>query len=97
MLLLQTLCETHQPLPWGSLRLELQGIEARLPRISVQGLAAKEAGIVRQLDKVIAALGRTRSRATLDRLGQTAARVASSLDKVLQAQAKKVYKSFSKS
>lgn len=38
------LAETHQALPFGSLRSELQGIEARLPQSEVEGLAAKEAG-----------------------------------------------------
>ena len=38
------LAETHHALPFGSLRSELQGIEARLSQIEVEGLAAKEAG-----------------------------------------------------
>ena len=95
--LLELLAETHQALPLATLKLELQGVEQRLPRINVAGLEESEAAVVHKLDKVIAALGSVRRRATVDKLGQTAEWVADRLDLSLQKEAKGIYAKFSKS
>ena len=62
--LLQLLAQTHQQLPFATLRLELQSIEQRLSCINVKWLDASEASNLRKLDRVIEVLGQVRHNET---------------------------------
>ena len=72
--------ETHQRLALATVRLELEAIELRLPRINLEGMesGSTEAAIVRKLDKVIADLRGVKRRASVEGMGRAAAWVAKS-------------------